>query len=323
MRVTCVIDNYNYDKYLEESIDSALNQTRPFDEIIVVDDGSTDTSQDILTRKYQNIPNLKIVIKENQGQLSSLLAGIKEASGDWICFLDADDRYKPHYLEKVEKFCIENPHCDFLFCGGERFGDAAHKFSKEIRFLSRTTDFGNLRTMSLFTTYPWIGAATVMLSGRASSLKKLAEPKYPHLSDWVTRADDYLIHGADVIGMRKCYLDEVLVDYRVHGNNAFLEISKDPMYKEERRQKLHRLFTFLIQEYIEDPNVKGLAQEYLNSKYGNQKINRCKNLSRFVNIMQYMEQDNPQQPKTKFLIKAIIIYLSYGLGFQGSIRKYL
>lgn len=91
--VSIIVTNYNYGKYLPEAIESALSQTYQNKEILVVDDGSTDNSVEII-RKYP----VKLITKSNGGTASARNAGIKHASGQILAFLDADDVYYP---EKV------------------------------------------------------------------------------------------------------------------------------------------------------------------------------------------------------------------------------
>lgn len=90
--VSVIINNYNYGKFLGDAIDSALKQTYPHVEVIVVDDGSTDNSRQVIA-SYQDriIP----VLKENGGQASAFNAGFAASRGDIICFLDADDMFIP------------------------------------------------------------------------------------------------------------------------------------------------------------------------------------------------------------------------------------
>jgi glycosyltransferase involved in cell wall biosynthesis len=96
--VTILINNYNYGRFLQEAIDSALNQTYSPTEVIVVDDGSTDNSREIIA-SYGNkiIP----VLKENGGQASAFNAGFAASRGDIICFLDSDDAFLPEKVAQV------------------------------------------------------------------------------------------------------------------------------------------------------------------------------------------------------------------------------
>ena len=75
-KTTCLVNNYNYCKFVVQAIESALAQSTPFDEIIVVDDLSTDDSVNIIKEKYQDNSRIKIVVKDkNEGQLSAFNEG--------------------------------------------------------------------------------------------------------------------------------------------------------------------------------------------------------------------------------------------------------
>ena len=96
--VSIIIPVYNSAKYLAACIDSALNQSWGFKEIILVDDGSTDGSYKILD-KYSNVRGLKVIRQKNKGASAARNAGLKEATGDYIQFLDADDLLSPDKIE--------------------------------------------------------------------------------------------------------------------------------------------------------------------------------------------------------------------------------
>lgn len=94
--VSIIVNNYNYGRFLADAIDSALAQTYERTEIIVVDDGSTDASRDIISSfGCQVIP----VLKDNEGQGSAFNAGFARSSGDIVIFLDADDLLLPEAVE--------------------------------------------------------------------------------------------------------------------------------------------------------------------------------------------------------------------------------
>jgi len=97
-KVSIIISVYNSQKFLEECIESALNQTYQNIEIIAVDDGSTDNSLKIL-KKYSN--KIKIISKKNAGTASALNQGIKIAKGEWIKRLDHDDVLYPDAVENL------------------------------------------------------------------------------------------------------------------------------------------------------------------------------------------------------------------------------
>src|SRR5262245_58814803 len=99
--VSVIIPNYNYGRFLREALDSALNQTLPPLEVIVVDDGSTDESPEILESYGDRI---RVIRQKNQGVGIARNTGAEAARGELLAFLDADDYWFPQKLEKqVEK----------------------------------------------------------------------------------------------------------------------------------------------------------------------------------------------------------------------------
>jgi len=98
VRASIVITSYNYARFLQGSIDSALAQTYPNLEVIVVDDGSTDGSRDIIAGYGDRIVP---ILKPNGGMGSAFNAGYRASRGDVICFLDADDTLLPETMERA------------------------------------------------------------------------------------------------------------------------------------------------------------------------------------------------------------------------------
>jgi glycosyltransferase involved in cell wall biosynthesis len=95
--VSVVIPCYNSEAYLRETIDSAVNQTHPPREVIVVDDGSTDGSASVAEAYGDPV---RVIRQENQRQAAARNRGIEEARGDFVAFLDADDLWHPEKLER-------------------------------------------------------------------------------------------------------------------------------------------------------------------------------------------------------------------------------
>jgi glycosyltransferase involved in cell wall biosynthesis len=101
-KVSVVITNHNYSGFVIGAINSALDQSLQVDEIIVVDDGSTDNSQEVL-RQYDYPANIQFINQSNQGVAAARNNGIASATGDYIICLDADDWLEPTYVETCFK----------------------------------------------------------------------------------------------------------------------------------------------------------------------------------------------------------------------------
>jgi hypothetical protein len=98
LSASIIITCYNYGRFLNESIDSALNQAYPKTEVIVVDDGSSDNSRDVIASYGDRIIP---VLKRNGGMGSAFNAGFASSRGDVVCFLDADDTIASTAMEKA------------------------------------------------------------------------------------------------------------------------------------------------------------------------------------------------------------------------------
>ncbi len=108
--VSVVVNNYNYGRFLREAIDSALNQTYPNVEVVVVDDGSTDGTSEVAGR----YPKVRLVRQENRGLSGARNSGLAVSEGEYVVFLDADDRLLPEALEVgVEQLGV-HPECAFV-----------------------------------------------------------------------------------------------------------------------------------------------------------------------------------------------------------------
>jgi len=97
-KVSIVIPNYNYGRFIQEAVDTCLDQDYPPDEIIIVDDGSTDDSLEVL-KKYSENPKVSVIAQKNGGVASARNNGIEKASNPYIVCLDADDRLHKPFLK--------------------------------------------------------------------------------------------------------------------------------------------------------------------------------------------------------------------------------
>lgn len=101
--VSVIITCYNREKYIRRSLESVINQTYKNIEIVVVDDASVDSSVEII-KSYNDDRIRLICLEKNEGVGSSKRTGADNSNGEYICFLDSDDYYKPEYVEiNVEK----------------------------------------------------------------------------------------------------------------------------------------------------------------------------------------------------------------------------
>jgi len=96
--ITVYITNFNYGKFIEQAIESVLDQTEKSFELIIIDDGSTDNSKEII-EKYKDVDNVRIVYQKNKGLNVTNNIALRAARGKYIIRLDADDYFVPNALE--------------------------------------------------------------------------------------------------------------------------------------------------------------------------------------------------------------------------------
>jgi glycosyltransferase involved in cell wall biosynthesis len=270
--VSIIINNYNYDRFLSRTIDSALAQTYSNIEVIVVDDGSTDESRCIISSYgRQIIP----VLKANSGQSSSFNEGFQASKGEIISFLDSDDLFHPEKIEKIVSFFVQNNLIDLpaifhnLFEAIDEKGVPTADFSLN-SYCSDWSDLARIRGDRHYTVgdpyffdgeinkvctpdqvcefvaryrfVPFIG----MPSSSVCISRTLADRLFPlPVYDYYkTNADNLMVRAASLLG--SVYSTSLtLTQYRLHGSNAWL--GKKATAKQEEE-------TFLV------------PQEFLNSK---------------------------------------------------------
>ncbi len=250
-RMSCLINNRNYADYLCEAVQSAIEQECAYDEIIVVDDGSTDESLQRLRRRFGGNPRLQVVAKEHGGQLSCIQTAVECATGDLLFFLDSDDRQSPTLTHEVSTIFSQRPSVNFVSVGFCEFGnEVGHRCRR-----ATTRDRG-MSTVATILQREWVGAPTSCLSMRASLVKQFL----PYTRDfaWKTRADDVLVYGSSIFGAHKYHLERPLIEYRLHGENHFAGRTWSAIDKMHYALEVNRLTKWYVEQLGYEPTT--LAQ---------------------------------------------------------------
>jgi hypothetical protein len=119
--ISVIIPTYNSGRFIAQAVQCVLDQTYRQFEIIVIDDGSTDTTKDVL-REFNG--HIRYCYQENRGPSAARNAGIAVAKGDYICFLDADDIWTPNKLEVQLAFMAQNDDIGLVFSDEEEVSQA-------------------------------------------------------------------------------------------------------------------------------------------------------------------------------------------------------
>lgn len=143
IKVSVIIPVYNVEQYLEQCVDSVINNTLKEIEIICVDDGSTDNSPQILKNFAQKDKRIKIVTKENGGLSSARNAGLNAAGGKYILFLDSDDYIEPFALEYLYCEAVAAD-LDQLFFSAKLFYDEGYTPSVKMPDYTRKGDYSGV-----------------------------------------------------------------------------------------------------------------------------------------------------------------------------------
>lgn len=129
IKVSVIVPIYNAEKYLEQCLDSIVNQTLKDIEIILIDDGSTDSCGNIC-QKYLSDARVTYYHKVNEGLAAARADGIARANGEYIGFVDSDDWIKPEMYEKMYEAAKSN-NSDVVFCNCIQ-NENGHRFSREL-----------------------------------------------------------------------------------------------------------------------------------------------------------------------------------------------
>jgi glycosyltransferase involved in cell wall biosynthesis len=260
MNITVIIPTYNRSSFLSKSIESVLNQSIKVDEIIVVDDGSTDNTKVLL----KELP-VKYIYQENLGVSSARNRGIKESKNQWICFLDSDDIWDKDKLKEQIAFHQNNPNILFSYTDERWFYNQKEIKQNPNQIKGQITFVDNIDLCR-------IGASTVMLN--KSVLTKVG------LFDELLKAcEDYDLWLRILREYEVGYIDKKLID-KIAGHKGQLSF-------EVKAQDYYRILALqkhLDSEYKEDIiKVIELKKKILlkgAQKYNNQFfIDFCTNLS--------------------------------------------
>jgi len=224
--VSIVICNHNYEMFLPQAIDSALEQTHASVEVVVIDDGSTDASRALIARYGGRI---RPVFKRNGGQPSAINAGFRECRGEIVCLLDADDVFAPGKVGRLVEIFARNPEAGWIFHelgyvdqDGREIPLRAFEDREHVRAIQRRRRrYGDFAHVDLRETFaagerlPYVCPALSALSFR----RRVLEAILPMPED-IARAGDEFPKFAALALFPGIHLGDALAQQRIHGANA-------------------------------------------------------------------------------------------------------
>lgn len=145
--ITVVMPNYNGHRFVEQAIDSVLNQTYPNFELLVVDDCSKDDSLQLVQQKAQSDDRVRVIaLEHNAGVANARNVGIKEAKGKFIALLDNDDLWTEDKLER--QLALANKGADIVYCSYD-FIDEQNNSIKKPFIVPQQTNFNKMLASSV------------------------------------------------------------------------------------------------------------------------------------------------------------------------------
>jgi len=213
--VSILINNYNYGRFLGEAIQSALSQSYPNREIIVVDDGSTDNSLEVAQAFGDQV---RLIAKQNGGQASAYNTGFAASRGQIICLFDSDDVFLPNKVERIVEVFRQNPGSCWCFENLKLFRDSQSERSpRDLCFAAGKID---AREGMLHGIFPRnIESASSGLSFRRELLAHILP--MPHAKS-ILLCDDYIKTACYALAPGIA-LDEELSLQRLHGTNLYTD----------------------------------------------------------------------------------------------------
>jgi glycosyltransferase involved in cell wall biosynthesis len=212
--ISCILPVYNGERFVAEALDSVFNQTLKPDQVIVVDDGSTDGTADVVKRFRADIVYVR---QDNAGPAAARNRGLRDAYGDFVSFIDADDLWRPEKLERQVHALARNPTAGYCLTLVQNFWTKELAAERE-----RLSDHAFAKPMVGFVLQCLLARRDLFYRqvGLLDETRRIGED-----TDWFLRADN--------AGVEKAILQEVLVDRRVHGGNISFEVYSSQKAKQD------------------------------------------------------------------------------------------
>lgn len=215
--VSVIVPIYNVEKYVGKCVDSIINQTHAELEIILVDDGSTDSSGKICDALKQQDERISVIHKENGGLSDARNCGIDHAAGEWVVFIDGDDFIHPHMIERLYQLA-EQYDSDIVACGFEPVLEA-----EEIRPMEQTQK----EAVHIYETndiFAQFGRLEITLAWNKIYRKNLFDTiRYPKGR---VHEDEYIIHHLAGECKRLVYTEEKLYYYLTRNGSIMSKVTK-------------------------------------------------------------------------------------------------
>lgn len=270
-KVSVNIPTFNNEKYISETIESVLKQTYNDYELIIIDDGSTDKTAEII-KKYKD-ERIKYYFQKNKGIGAARNAAIEKSSGEYIAFLDHDDLWFPKKLEKQMFLFESKPELGLVFCGTIFFNDKEDLYN----IYNKYKPPRGMIFKELFHRY-FLSLETVVI-------KKKVLDDIGLFCSHMMMVEEYDLFLRISYKYPIDYIDEPLAKYRIHEKNyswgkEFQGIKEEMEVIERLRASIHK-FDIDFEKEIKEKKKKLLLRECF-ALWKNGKTYRRKSLSLII-----------------------------------------
>jgi len=240
-KVSVIIPAYNQAKYLRDAIDSVLNQTFQDLELIIVDDGSTDETRDIVSSYNHN--KITYIYQENQGLSSARNTGIKSSNGSYLAFLDSDDLFLPNIIEDQIIALHNQPTLKVVLCGWNYIDEHGSVIISVIPW----EKYPNPDLESLLIGMPYVPTGTLFRRDCFEGIG-LFDETLTGGEDW-----DLFIRLASTNNLM-AWTKGILCNYRIHSSN----MTRDPDRLTDKIRVLDNFFNSTNSKQV-DQETKAMA----------------------------------------------------------------
>ena len=254
--VSVIIPCYNAEKNLAQCIDGICRQTLEQIQIICVDDGSTDTTLEILQDYQKKDPRIQVIRQQNAGAGAARNAGLERATGEYLSFLDADDFFEPDMLEKAVA-AAEKWQAEFVVFRADRYYPAKNRY-EPMPWAVRNSD------LPPYMPFPYRQlAGNVFLSFVGWAWDKLYRRSFVEehglrFQEQRTTNDMLFVFSALVVAKRIAIVNKVLAHQR-RGGSESLSVTREKSW-----HCFHDALVALKQRLVDENIFWELEQDYIN-----------------------------------------------------------
>jgi glycosyltransferase involved in cell wall biosynthesis len=297
-KVSIVVNNYNYERFLAEAIDSALAQTYPNCEVIVVDDGSTDGSRTLIEGYGKRI---RAIFKKNGGQASAFNVGIEAATGGYTLLLDADDKLDQKAVAKCVQVMDDNiVRLTYGLVVMDGCGDSHGSYAN-----APTLPFEGTLQDYIISHKSLLGTPTSGNFFCSDALKRCVP--IPE-QEYLISADLFLFFKIAECGNLKC-ISDTLGYYRIHGANNYTSL---PGRMSLSDRQLANVSMSIMQ-------AKGLLLKYATrfSSYERKQLQRSLENIHAVEILSDALRDRVRRPDIEIFGRLELFITALGITFRS------